>query len=289
MTLDLDQAIRLFASDYFSECSEDTDISAAFDHYLEAYQISDHDGELIASGIMEAAEEAGAVPQDDDSVASFLSYLAKPFPKPSKTTPNNDDDPMHPLPGEAGVKRFLQQLRVAKHPDPYGNKGFDGGQYQTFNRTKNNFGHSNVDFNGQSPSRPLSNPILNVQNIKNNFECVDSVGIGKHFRVVNHLTNEYCSPTLHSKSQGDQIAADLNQQFLSLLGENDIIVTDEPQQATLPIPVTHLQENLLVRDDNRMNRYLSVLNRPNFTSQGSIAQSGPVNTAIADLKAQHCW
>jgi hypothetical protein len=201
----------------------------------------------------------------------------------TSTTPNQSGN--QPLPNEKGARAFLKQLRVAKHADAFGNDdAFHARNVKVSDRVKHRYGHPYADFDNQpnqpNDNRDLANPTLNVH-AESVFMATDAVGQGfKHqWRIYNALTNEWVSPMM-LKNDAEATPADLNGQFHQAMIAESIV--DQP--APTKLPTTKLEEGLLHRDDERMNRYLDVLNRPNFSMSGSIAQTSHPSTAVNDLK-----
>lgn len=226
------EVLRTFANGL----DESADLGTSFDSFCHHYELSEEDAAWIQDVLIETTKLAfgGRRDADDDAIRSFLKTLSQPFPKPTKTPPNQDG--MTPRAGEHAIKEFLRKLEVAKHPDPFGNDGYSADKYKAFDREANRYGRNysyKNDYNNQTPSRPLANPTLNVDTGNKAFEAVDSVGMGvpMHFRVVNKLTNEYVTKPIH-KEEALQIASDLNREFEQVLDENNFSTSDVSKALT---------------------------------------------------------
>ncbi len=202
----------------------DMDLEGYFEQWCAASgQLSEDDCEVLNEVLSSVAAQAYGE-ASDENIRSTLKILAT-TPGSTETTPNKSG--MTPLPGEKSAKRFLDQLKTIKHNDAFGNdKAFSADSYKAFDREANRMGYNysaKNDFNNQSPRRPLSNPTINVDTNNKAFEAVDSIGIGAqtHWRVVNHLTNEYVTRQI-DKTQAEEIAAGLNQEYEQVLAEEGL-------------------------------------------------------------------
>ena len=268
------EALTAFAwaldDDMLAEESE-YDLEDLSDQWAAFEELTDEETISVLKGCLaETAAQAFGSP-DDESIRGVLRIL-KTAPKATATTATV----LGPTP--RGTKAFLQQLKVLKYGDSYGNDDvYAAKAVKQFPKDKFRYGHPYSDYNSQKPTQiALKNPTLSVHTEA--FRAVDAVGQGftHQWRIYNVLSNEWVSP-LMLKSEAEAATAELNQMYVQELHE-----AANGQQA---IPTTHLQENLSVRDENRMNRYLEALNRQNFTMSGSIAQSGGGSTMISDMKA----
>jgi hypothetical protein len=210
-------AITDFANS-LSSVSDWLDLGTAFDSWCESNELSDEAISVLQETISEAAEQSYGN-ADDNSVRGLLKTLAQPFPKATETTPNKDG--LTPEAGETSTKRFLAQLRTFKNPDPYGNKSLDADHYKAFDREANRYGYNysaKRDYNNQTPTYPLANPILNTHSGRTDeaFAAVDAVRMGAlvHWRVYNKQTGEYVTRQIH-KEQAEQVAAQLNREYQS--------------------------------------------------------------------------
>jgi hypothetical protein len=196
-----------------------TDLGESWALWCELNELSEDAIEVLQNTMIEASEQAygGA---EDHQIKSLLKILAQPFPKAGSTTPNKEG--MTPEAGETSTRGFLKQLKVAAHPDPYGNDYLGG--VKAYDREANRHGYNysyKNDFNNQRPTWPLANPSLNVNTGATDesrvFEAIDAVGIGAkvHYRVVNKLTGEYVTRNMHQE-QAEEIAADLNRKTQDL-------------------------------------------------------------------------
>ena len=142
---------------------------------------------------------------------SFLAALAKPAKKPTETTPNEFTKGKGTQQG--GVTRFLQQLKVARHPEPFGNDdAFSAKDVKVFDRQKNNYGHPYSKANDWNQGgSPLQNPVLNVRT-EDRYQALDSIGQGfRHqYKVADLLTSEWVTPQMMNKEDAQRIAANLN-------------------------------------------------------------------------------
>ena len=136
-----------------------TDLGESWALWCELNELSDDAIEVLQDTVIEASEQAygGA---EDHQIKSLLKILAQPFPKAGSTTPNKEG--MTPEACETSTRGFLKQLKVAAHPDPYGNDYLGG--VKAYDREANRHGYNysyKNDFNNQRPVWPLANPSLN--------------------------------------------------------------------------------------------------------------------------------
>ena len=202
-----------------SDSLDDTlDLEEQIDQFAD---INDLDENVLKHTLIEIAAGATGGQGNDRDIRRFLKALSQ---KPTTTTRHPNSSGMTPFATEKAVKDFLRSLPVSVQADPYHNTGFDAVRYKQFDRTKNQYGHDNVEFNNQKPSRPLANPTLNVNTGRTDearaFEAIDAVGFGSKvsWRVVNRLTNEYVTRYIHVED-AKQIAAELNNDFQRALDE----------------------------------------------------------------------
>jgi hypothetical protein len=189
----------------FANGLDDTsDLEEQFDDFCKWMEYDAEESQALVECLVESTKNILG-DAEDNQIKSFLADLNKPYPKPSKTSPNKSGMTA----GETGIRKFLQSLTVAAHGDPYGNNwGKDA--VKVFDRKADRYGHDNVEFNLQ-PNKPLRNPTLNVA-----FEAVDSVGMGQlnQWRVVNALTGNYVTTPLR-KEEAIVLASRLNDQYVS--------------------------------------------------------------------------
>jgi hypothetical protein len=213
-------ALQLFAE--YMEDNFDNDLSEAWTAFTAAYGIDDEDAQYLGECLTESTKAAYGN-FEDASVIHFLKQLAQPL---KSTTRYPNQSGMTPLKNETGIKAFLKQLPISSIADPFGNRSFSADKYTAFDRQKNRMGVNYSvanDYNSQKNRyAPLANPRLNVSTEA--FAAVDSQGQGfRHqYKVVNLITNEYVSKQM-DKSQAEEIAKGLNNEFAQMLDENGLI------------------------------------------------------------------
>lgn len=204
---DLTQVFNVFGEGV----DEYSDLDEAWQQFGEYFEFAPAEIEWMSHALYQIVE-AQSGNATEHNVRKFLKTInSGPFPKPDKTTPNAQG--FTPLRGEGFVKKFLKSLATAAHPDPFHNTSFLAKNYKAFDRQANRYGvpysYAN-DWNNQSPSRPLANPILNVSV----FEAIDSIGAGfkSNWKVLNTATGEYVTRQIQQE-EAEQIAYELNCQL----------------------------------------------------------------------------
>jgi hypothetical protein len=254
-----------------------TPLSDSMELFAAANNLSPDDLSFLEKTLIEATERALETDTiEEDDVRSFLAQLNKPFPKPTETSATV----LGATP--KGTQAFLNQLKVQKHPDAFGNDDvFRASDVSAFNRAAHSYGHGYEPFNDQ-PNKPLANARLNVS-VKEAFGIVDTTGFGERvangYRVVNKLTSEFVSKPMHHAT-ATQIAMDLNDEFAIAVAE-----AQEQELAEQPvpsdIPSTPITESILVPlSSDKMNRYLAAFEQQK-TNSNAVDQP---STIVSDWK-----
>jgi hypothetical protein len=257
-----------------------------FDAFCEHFEMDEEDRETFAEFLVEAAKQATGG-ESDPHIKSFLKDLGKHYPQPEKRYPNQEGNT--PLAGEDGTKAFLKKLPVNAYPDSYGNDAFSASKYKAYDREAHRQGKNysaKNDYNNQTPTYPLQNPILNVN--PNNvgaararaFEAVDSVGMGmiRQYRVLNTITGEYVTKQGH-RDEATALAEKLKRE----LAKQQIDEANAKRIASTPIT-----ENLFKPLDPRYVAYLNKSTNPansRTMDGGAYQSSNPAITAMADFRA----
>ena len=210
-----------------------TELSDSMELLAVSEKLSPNDVALLETTLLQATARQFDITEEDNlsesDVRSFLALLNKPFGKADTSTTVDDMDGYRPHKDETGARAFLRQLKIARHPEPYGND-FLGGVKQFNRHGKNNFGHDQIDYDFASARGQLSNPILNVDADKQYeavFSAEDSQGMGfRHqYRLLNRVTNQWCSPQMN-KEDCEAAAAELNGEMAQLIADQNKIVTE---------------------------------------------------------------